>query len=152
MKRVGPRWPAFYETTERCKKFLTGCEGLAPGFVFRLHKCVFKYPILEEPTANMNWRRGWDLNPWEPYGSQAFKRMGLQACALARLCDPGISIIEMGGLSICFFGVRCVWRGRPGIRLSYLGPPRFERFPPLVDLSVSLRFLHGRRVGGFHPF
>jgi predicted transcriptional regulator len=62
IKRVGPRWPAFYETTEKCKKFLTGCEGLVPGFVFRLHNCVFKYPILEEPVVSVDWRRVEKMN------------------------------------------------------------------------------------------
>jgi len=62
VKRVGPRWPAFYETTERCKKFLTGCEGLAPGFVFRLHNCVFKYPVLEESVQPVDWRRVEKMN------------------------------------------------------------------------------------------
>jgi hypothetical protein len=57
VKRTGPRWPAFYETTETCKKFLTGCEGLASSFVFRLHNCVFKYPILEGPVQPVDWRR-----------------------------------------------------------------------------------------------
>ena len=60
VKRTGPRWPAFYETTETCKKFLTGCEGLASSFVFRLHNCVFKYPILEGLFSlwiDVVWRR-----------------------------------------------------------------------------------------------
>ena len=62
VKRVGPRWPAFYETTEKCKKFLTGCEGLTPSFVFRLHNCVFKYPILQEPAVLVDWRRVEKMN------------------------------------------------------------------------------------------
>jgi hypothetical protein len=62
VKRVGPRWPAFYETTETCKKFLTGCEGLKPSFVFRLHNCVFKYPILEKPVQPVDWRRVEKMN------------------------------------------------------------------------------------------
>lgn len=70
VKRVGPRWPAFYETTERCKKFLTGCEGLVPGFVFRLHNCVFKYPILEEPFDPVDWRRVEKMNWSSLIGSE----------------------------------------------------------------------------------
>ena len=62
VKRVGLRWPAFYETTEQGKKFLTGCEGLKPSFVFRLHNCVLKYPILEEPVQPVDWRRVEKMN------------------------------------------------------------------------------------------
>lgn len=62
VKRTGPRWPAFYKTTEQGKKFLTGCEGLTPSFVFRLHNCVFKYPILGEPAVLVDWRRVEKMN------------------------------------------------------------------------------------------
>jgi hypothetical protein len=70
VKRTGPRWPAFYEITETCKKFLTGCEGLKPSFVFRLHNCVFKYPILEEPVQPVDWRRVEKMNWSSLIGSE----------------------------------------------------------------------------------
>jgi len=70
VKRVGPRWPAFYEKTEGCKKFLTGCEGLVPGFVFRLHNCVFKYSILEGSCDPIDWRRVEKMNWSSLIGSE----------------------------------------------------------------------------------
>lgn len=57
VKRLRPRWPARYRLTERGKKFLTRCEGLAPGFAFRLHNCVFKYRVLEGSLGPGGWRR-----------------------------------------------------------------------------------------------
>ncbi|MEM3623007.1 MAG: winged helix-turn-helix domain-containing protein [Candidatus Bathyarchaeia archaeon] len=70
VKRTGPRWPAFYETTEQCKKFLSGCEGLTPSFVFRLHNCVFKYPILQDSAMLGDWRKVEKMNWSSLIGSE----------------------------------------------------------------------------------
>jgi len=43
--------------TDKGKKFLTGCEGLTPDFVFRLHRGGFKYPVLAEASLPVDWRR-----------------------------------------------------------------------------------------------
>jgi len=51
VKRRNVKWPAFYVVTEKGKKFLTRCSGLSPDFVFRLHHCGFKYPILVRPAG-----------------------------------------------------------------------------------------------------
>jgi len=51
IERENMRWPAFYVVTDKGKKFLTGCSGLSPEFVFRLHRCGFKYPILVRPAG-----------------------------------------------------------------------------------------------------
>jgi hypothetical protein len=56
IKRTGPKWPVFYEVTAEGKNFLTGCNVLAPGFLFRLHRCGFKYPILRDSKVLLDWR------------------------------------------------------------------------------------------------
>jgi len=58
IERKNVKWPAFYAITEKGKKFLTGCEGsFAPDFVFRLHRCGFKYPVLVDAPLPVDWRR-----------------------------------------------------------------------------------------------
>ena len=57
IKRVGPKWPVFYKLTAKGKNFLRGCKGLEPGFLFRLHRCGFKYPILKDSRVMLDWRR-----------------------------------------------------------------------------------------------
>jgi len=51
VERKNVKWPAFYTVTEKGKKFLTSCSGLVPDFVFRLHRCGFKYPIVVRPAG-----------------------------------------------------------------------------------------------------
>lgn len=57
IQRSKVKWPAFYRLTERGKKVLTRCEGLAPGFLFRLHNCVFKYTLLNSVRDPEGWTR-----------------------------------------------------------------------------------------------
>lgn len=57
IERENVKWPAFYVVTDKGKKFLTRCEGLAPDFVFRLHRCGFKYPLLAGSESVLDWRR-----------------------------------------------------------------------------------------------
>jgi DNA-binding MarR family transcriptional regulator len=51
VERMNVKWPAFYVVTDKGKKFLTTCSGLWPDFVFRLHRCGFKFPILVRPSG-----------------------------------------------------------------------------------------------------
>ena len=62
IKRTNPRWPAFYKVTRKGKKVLTRSEGLVPGFVFRLHNFVVKYPVLAGPSVGVDWRRVEKMN------------------------------------------------------------------------------------------
>jgi len=57
VRRRNVKWPAFYVVTEKGKKFLTRCKLLEPGFLFRLHRCGFKYPILRDAAVPVDWRR-----------------------------------------------------------------------------------------------
>ena len=57
IERENVKWPAFYVVTDKGKKILTTCSGLAPEFVFRLHRCGFKYPILVQARLPSDWRR-----------------------------------------------------------------------------------------------
>jgi DNA-binding MarR family transcriptional regulator len=57
VRRRNVKWPAFYVVTEKGKKFLTRCKLLEPGFLFRLHRCGFKYPILKNAAVPVDWRR-----------------------------------------------------------------------------------------------
>ncbi|NVM22728.1 MAG: winged helix-turn-helix domain-containing protein [Desulfobacterales bacterium] len=54
-KRI--RWPAMYVVTPKGKRFLTSCNVLEPGYLFRLHKCGFKYPVLGGARVPVDWRR-----------------------------------------------------------------------------------------------
>ena len=56
IRRKRIKWPAFYEVTVKGKKFLTRCKGFVPGFLFRLHRCGFKYPILRDSKVMLDWR------------------------------------------------------------------------------------------------
>lgn len=51
IERENVKWPAFYVVTDKGKKILTRCSGLAPDFVFRLHRCGFKFPIWVRPAG-----------------------------------------------------------------------------------------------------
>lgn len=57
IKRSRVKWPAFYSLTPRGKKVLTRCERLAPGFLFRLHNVVFRYPLLACDCELAGWVR-----------------------------------------------------------------------------------------------
>lgn len=57
VKRKKGKWPAFYEVTANAQKFLTRCKLLEPGFLFRLHRCGFKYRILRDSKVMFDWRR-----------------------------------------------------------------------------------------------
>ena len=54
IKRRNIKWPAFYDVTAKGKKFLTRCKVLEPGFLFRLHRCGFKYPIFADPLRGLD--------------------------------------------------------------------------------------------------
>ena len=56
VRRRNVKWPAFYVVTEKGKKFLTTCNVLSPEYVFRLHRCGFKYPILRNSKVILDWR------------------------------------------------------------------------------------------------
>jgi len=57
VKRKNRKWPTEYELTDNGKKFLTRCKVLEPGFLFRLHRCGFKYGVLRDTTVMLDWRR-----------------------------------------------------------------------------------------------
>jgi len=57
VRHLNVKWLAIYEVSEDVQKFLTRCNRGSLGFVFRLHRCGFKYPVVKGPDTVLDWRR-----------------------------------------------------------------------------------------------
>ena len=87
IKRSEIRWPAFYSLTERGKKVLTGCERIAPGFLFRLHNVVFRYRLLELGVDPPGWTRVQKRNWVALFGRELGLRVEKTSKSVLVYCD-----------------------------------------------------------------
>lgn len=125
IKREGPRWPVFYTVTPQCSKFLDGIErGLVPGPVVRLHNCVFRYPILVQPSVDLDWRRV-QLTNWSQFlGREGGLTVRKNTGSLEVFCD--------------------VMEGRDPNELLILAKEEADRVAKALEARLGMRLGEGK--------
>jgi len=69
------------------KNFSLGREGLASDFVFGLHRCGFKYPVLAGSESVLDWRRVMKANWTALIGDEAGVRAEKTTCHVIVWCE-----------------------------------------------------------------
>ena len=152
VKRKNVKWPAFYVVTEKGKKILTRCEGSAPEFVFRLHRCGFKYPLLVGSESVPDWRHVAKANWTALIGDEAGVRVEKTTRHVIVWCesisgrDPDDLLLQAKAMADRVAASLCV---KYGLRLGdgRLVPKRHVGvYDPVIEL-LSKRFEISDDVG-----